>query len=120
MVGMDVSNRHSREYPGLSRDTGAEILNLIQKGTVRELYDDTSFAGDSLFCEYAYVLDLDNKVLEIYKGFNKTVPKGRFAKILNPDRSGGYGPVTLLKKIKFADCGVKALKQLAKEQQAEA
>lgn len=123
MVGFDIADKHSAKYPGLSRDTGAGVLALIQSGKVRGLDNAITFASDSLFCEYAYVLDLDNKVLEIYKGFNKGKAKGRFAKMAihkNHDGSTSeYNPITLLKKIKFEDCGLKVLKALDKKEQEQ-
>lgn len=112
----------SKKHPELSRDTCADILALIQDGVIdlrpedgkgmdkvpvkfkppRGLVDSSSFAGDSLFCEYAYVLDMDKKVLEIYKGFNTKKAKGRFAKC-KPD-GPKYKPVTLWQKLSFKDC----------------
>ena len=35
------------------------------------MIDGASFMNDSLFCEYAYVINMDTKMLEFYKGFNK-------------------------------------------------
>lgn len=32
------------------------------------------FIYDSLFCEYAYIINLDDEILEVYKGFNKGRP----------------------------------------------
>ena len=70
------------EYPHLSRDAGSDILLMVQKG-VRDnavkLYID--FAGDSLYCEYAYVIDFDKGTFEIFKGFNTDPvdPSERFA-----------------------------------------
>lgn len=84
-VSCDIANKHSMLYPGLSRDTGGEILGLIQDGTftrnignvgeyknktftttpVRGLIDSSSFAKDGLFCEYAYTLDLDENTLTV-------------------------------------------------------
>lgn len=37
--------------------------------------DWSNFPLDSLFCEWAYIIDLDECVFEVYKGFQKTLPK---------------------------------------------
>ncbi len=117
LVGWDVATKHTEQYPGLSRDTGAKVLELIYKGDVFALHDSWSFGLDSVFCEYAYILDLDNKVLEVYKGFNKTGKvKGRFAKGKSTHKD--YAPITLFKKINFKDCGMAAVKQLMKDIEA--
>lgn len=56
----------------ISRDLGSEILYNVANSEDDEilLQDSSDFAGDSLFCEYAYVIDLDKNVLEVYNGFN--------------------------------------------------
>jgi hypothetical protein len=52
------------------------------------------FATDSLFCEWAYIVDLDNKLLEVYRGFQQDPhSSGRFA---SPAASDGYYPVRLI------------------------
>lgn len=66
------------EFAHLSRDTGADILNVILKsdGPLMQV-DNIEFAKDSLFCEYAYVIDLDKDILEVYQGFNTDpLPEG--------------------------------------------
>lgn len=76
MVSMVIADKHKKKHPELSRDTGADILELIYKGA-REIDLQIDFVSDSLFCEFAYVLDLDTKTLEVYKGFNeKPLKKG--------------------------------------------
>ena len=88
----------SRDYPELSRDTSAEILEFICDGGVRKTIDDLKFAADSLFCEWAYVIDLDKGTFEVFEGFNKDplaeeerfYPMEEFAK-------GGYHPVKFIK-----------------------
>lgn len=40
------------------------------------LIDGIDFIKDSLFCEYAYIINLDDEVLEFWKGFQKTPQKG--------------------------------------------
>lgn len=71
-VSLTVSEKFSKMYPENSRDTGAAVLQVIlDRDTPVGLRDDILFGLDSLFCEYAYVVDLDAKTIEFYKGFNK-------------------------------------------------
>lgn len=68
----DTATLYNKKYPYMSRDHGAEILEMVYNSDGEVLLNDHSdFAGDSLFCEWAYVIDLDNNVLECYSGFNK-------------------------------------------------
>ena len=102
---LDQSKKWTKQYPELSRDTGAGILALILKDGPKQLQDEREFA-ESLFCEWAYVVDLDNEVLEVYEGFQKTKhAKGRFASMSrgkDPDGSTSeYFPVKLVKKLPF-------------------
>lgn len=81
-----------KSYPELSRDTCAEILDMIMErppGII--LQDDINFAADSLFCEWAYVIDLDESTFEAYVGFNQTPlePGDRFF-FLNDKRQRDY------------------------------
>lgn len=115
------SDEFAKLNPQLSRDVGGSILEMIQNKGARELQNQTDFAADSLFCEYAYVVDLDNKVLEVYKGFNTSgKAKGRFARLKNsdPHSNGKYSPVSLFKKIDFKNCNAKGLKELMKDVEA--
>jgi len=57
--------------------------------------DSVGFMGDSLFCEWAYVINLDEGILEVYKGFNKDPQApGRYAAM---HRNGEYWGVALIK-----------------------
>ena len=72
-VNMEVSNRHKKLYPENDRDTGSDILLIIQNtNKPLILCNSLEFAADSLFCEWAYVIDLDNNTFEVYEGFNQT------------------------------------------------
>lgn len=84
-------------YPYLSRDMGAKILEYVQNNDLEVgLSNSVDFAEDSLFCEFAYVVDLDKNTFEVYKGFNKRplVKEERFYKE-NPD-DNGYFPVRMI------------------------
>lgn len=84
-------------YPQLSRDCGSDVLNLVleNKNNDIALTDSIMFAGDGLFCEYAYVIDLDTNTFECYEGFKKDdAPEGqRFRGMAKPEAE--YGPVHL-------------------------
>lgn len=97
-----ISKKHpddwARVYPQMTRDTGAEILDIIYKAEPGLLVHpskslDIEFAGESLQCEWAYVIDLDKQTFEVFQGFNKEpVEQGaRFSEMKTSDHSfGGY------------------------------
>ena len=58
-------------YPAFHRDTGADILQLVQKGKVDLVVNSIDFLKDGLFCEYAYEIDLDKKTVAVYTGGKK-------------------------------------------------
>jgi len=99
-VTMEQAAKYNQKYPMLGRDNGAEILNLVNNSTdkVIWLHDESGFAADSLFCEWAYVIDLDKRTFEVYKGFNKTElePDQRFA-YLKKEEDNEYYPVRMIK-----------------------
>lgn len=127
-MNMDQAELYKLEYPYLSRDHGADILELILKhgahgpqrvmekfGTLAMprwkicaiekedvkpllLEDSTDFIKDSLFCEFAYVIDLDEGTFEVYEGFNKEpVPPGQRFSDTEPN-DGKYYPCKLMAK----------------------
>lgn len=104
-MNMEQAERFKTKYPALSRDAGAEILDLVLKGK-KLLRDGIDFASESLFCEWAYVVDLDKMALEVYEGF-QTAPhkRGRFADMEVEERaevSGSkYYPVALVATFDF-------------------
>lgn len=98
MTGEQAEQYH-KKYPFLTRDNGAEILNLIYeaKGTDNLwLHDSTDFAADSLFCEWAYVIDLDKNTFEVYEGFN-TQPLEEGQRFKDLKTEGEYTPVRMIK-----------------------
>lgn len=56
-------------HPELSRNTGAAILDMIYRNPGGlALIDSEKFAANGIHCEWGYVIDLDNHVLEVYCG----------------------------------------------------
>lgn len=89
----NVSNWQSI-YPELSRNTGANILSLINgRSEGLKLKNDLDFAADSVFCEWAWVVDLDTNTFEGYKGFNHKplTERDRFHFLEKYSPDGCYG-----------------------------
>jgi hypothetical protein len=84
----------------MSRDIAGEILEVIANSGDDEikLENSISFAADSLFCEYAYVVDLSKNTFEVYSGYNKKelTETERFHD-LKPEKDSEYTPVCLAK-----------------------
>ncbi|EEH38225.1 hypothetical protein PAAG_01146 [Paracoccidioides lutzii Pb01] len=58
-------------YPSLSREVGGDILEMIAQSTPEKKIPhslELEFANESFFCEWAYVVDLDNDVFEVFGG----------------------------------------------------
>lgn len=70
---MDQSEQFSKQYPSLTRDTGAGILEVIAnaEGTI-PLVLDTEFKNDELFCEGVYTINLDNETFTTRYGGEET------------------------------------------------
>jgi len=115
-IDLNDSKRMGEAFPAFSRDTSSDILKLIQDGGIRELDGDHKFAADSHFCEWAYVLDMDKDILEVYEGFNKKPLKEteRFASY-KTEKDSEYQPIKLLKAIPFSELADFDLAGLNKE-----
>jgi hypothetical protein len=89
------------KYQQFSRDRGATILRIVADAEPGiKLQNSIGFAGDSLFCEFAYVVDLDKGTFEVFKGFNHNeLGAGeRFAVPgLELEKTEGYHPIAHLK-----------------------
>ena len=68
-ISGDISDALAELYPEQHRNTGYTILKLIADSRtpiyVSKRFD---FAADTLFCEWAYVIDLDNGKFETHSG----------------------------------------------------
>lgn len=91
-------------FPHLSRDCGGDILNYIVFKGVNKVKNNINFAADSLFCEWAYVIDLDTNKFEVYQGFNKEKLNENERFFYLEDKSeGNYHPVKFVKAYDIDD-----------------
>ena len=77
-------------------------LNIYKEG-LEYMIDSKSFLIDSLFCEWAYIINVDTNMLEIYKGFNEDRnAAGRYASITQDEKKIYYG-VALVNETPLSD-----------------
>lgn len=66
---------------------------------------DTDWLRDSLFCEYAYCVNLDTGRFEFYRGFQREAhEEGRYSSLPQRER-GEYWPIRLVGDVAFGDIG---------------
>ena len=83
----------------LTDDGNIEAFNSNTNSFNDTFEDYSSFLANSLFCEYAYIINLDEKVLEFYCGNNKNPNgNGRYAHLSSKYETRYYG-VVLKKRI---------------------
>lgn len=98
MVSLDDADRMKKDHPEYSRDTGATILQMVQDhpdGMM--LQNQIGFAAYGLFCEWAWVVDLDKRTFEGYRGFGSEplTEQDRFY-FLRDLEENGYSGVRLV------------------------
>jgi hypothetical protein len=82
---LQVSTQSVDDWYCLLRHTQGDIPSILNCGY---MIDSEDFITDSLFCEYAYVVNLDTNMLECYNGFqSEPHTKGRFA---SSEPTSGY------------------------------
>lgn len=73
-----VSTGKTDEWYCLLHKTQGDLN--VYKTDLKYMIDDSNFIKSSLFCEWAYVINLDENVLEVYEGFQKEPQKNRYEK----------------------------------------
>jgi len=76
-VGDSSDNTNINTYYQLLRDVQGTLKPYLT-GEVNLIIDNEKFLKDSLFCEWAYIINLDKEVLEVWKGFKKTPQENRY------------------------------------------
>ena len=89
-------------------DNNSKNCAWNKNGFSTSFRDSSRFLNNSLFCEYAYIINLDTQELEVYIGFNKNPNEsGRYAKfkadLLYDDDESPYYGVKLLTTIKLEE-----------------
>lgn len=98
IISICDASRMEKDNPQLSRNTGAQILQMVQDHPEgMKLQDSINFAADGLFCEWAWVIDLDKRTFEGYKGFGHTpLTEGDRFYFLRHQESEGYSAVHIV------------------------
>ena len=92
---LSVSNKDIHEWYCLLRNSQGDPK--VYANGLRFMIDSHDFIKDSLFCEWAYIINLDTQMLEIYEGFKKTPQNNRY----KSEVKDGYANCKLLKEIPF-------------------
>lgn len=101
-AGIEPSNMNIEEWLEVLQEGQGSLTPYIT-GEWPIMYDSHTFLLDSLFCEWAYIVNLDDGTLEVYKGFN-TEPNGagRYAS-QHRERDGEYYGVVLVDTVSLSD-----------------
>ena len=97
-VRLNVSNQSNRDWYCLLHSAQNNPELYIGDKPLRYMIDSHNFILDSLFCEYAYIINLDEQALEFYVGYQEEPdPTNRYG-ITHDD---GYYPCKMLKAYPF-------------------
>ncbi len=96
-----VGDGNSSWY-NLTRDLQGKLYPTLQAGVMCKAND---FIFDSLFCEWAYIINFDDGTLEIYKGFQRNPHvNGRYSSMKPTGRGmGEYFPCALVLTLPLDD-----------------
>jgi len=106
------------DWYALLRNTQGDPAAILLAG----FYEDaSSFPHDSLFCEWAYVVDFDEGVFEVYQGFQTSPPtEGRWVDLEGESYPGldeQYFPVQRIARWAFGEIPADIASALATEEE---
>ena len=94
----NVSTGSPQDWYCLLRD--AQGNPNVYKHGLKYMIDNNNFIKDSLFCEYAYIINLDEECLEFWVGFQKEPDEySRYG----TEKEDGYYPCYLLREFDLSD-----------------
>lgn len=94
-IDLNVSSGSVDDWYCLLRNVQGNLEALFQWESPY-MIDNRDFIKDSLFCEYAYIINLDTNMLEYYKGFQHVPQAGNRYGVTAND---GYYPCKLVTEI---------------------
>jgi hypothetical protein len=104
-ANLGVSTQSTYEWYVLLRETQGDIGAILESGYIISDNDEKGlprFGYDSLFCEWAYLVDFDANCVDVYKGFQKSRPiAGLWVEHDQTDDSG-YHPINKIDSIPFS------------------
>ena len=96
---LSVSKQSTADWYCLLRGTQGDLAAILDAGCYMDVSDQPL---DSLRCKWGYLVNLDDDVIEVFRGFQKEKhDKGRFAS--SEPTKEGYYPVALIGTIPFTD-----------------
>ena len=101
---LTVSDKEITDWYCLMRLAQGDLPQNVQSGL---MIDSREFLYDSLFCEWAYIINIDNSLLEVYKGDQKSAGEGRYSNRKSSNSLSEYYGVTLV-----AELDIKEIKTL--------
>lgn len=111
-INLNVSSQSETDWYCLLRNLQGNFkayTECINRDGAMFMTDGIDFIQDSLFCEYAYIINIDDKTLEFYEGFQKT-PQVDNRYGTNNNR--GYYPCKLSLVIPLADINFDVVSEL--------
>lgn len=109
----NVSRQTTEDWYCLLRNTQGNLsaYDSYMDGKL-PMIDNHHFIEDSLFCEYAYIINLDTEKLEFWKGFQKYPQNGnRYGNV----KDNGYYPCHLIKEYYLTDIKNSTIKDITED-----
>lgn len=97
---LNVSRQSTSDWYCLMRKAQGDLAAYEDTG---QMPNNADFLKDSLFCEWAYLVNLDNGTLEVYRGFNEKPPTAGIFAGGGDHPDGKYYPVNLIQSHPLAD-----------------
>jgi hypothetical protein len=112
---ISVAEKSLSSWYCLLRDLqGVGYLQEIKAGNLKHAVDGIAGIRDSLFCEYAYILNMDDKAFSFFEGHQTSSQIGNpFGTDANSD---GYYPCALMWEVPFKDAVERMEQEIDKDE----